>query len=93
MSNSNDVVVVVEINDEVVNEVEALFSDVESYLSPYKVASFVSILMGKKINPQMMYNYAKHNMLQTSLNSTNKLQVSKDEAIRFCIKFVSKNRK
>lgn len=86
---SNEVV----ISEEVMNEVSVLFNDCPQFISPYKLATFLSTLMGRKINPQMMYNYSKNNLLTTSLSSTQKLQVSKEDAIKFCAKYVSRNRK
>lgn len=81
------------ISEEVIAEVEEMFDSVEAFISPYRLASFLSALMGRKINPQMMYNYAKNNLLATSLSSTQKLQVSKEDAIKFAAKYVSRNRK
>lgn len=79
--------------DEIVEEVEEKFMSVEDFISPYKLANLLSSFFSDKvIKPQMMYNYAKNNLLPTSLSSTQKMQVSKDVAIQFCIKYVSNHR-
>lgn len=81
------------ISEEVAKEVSDRFEFETNFISPYRLASILSSLVGYKINPQMMYNYKKNNMLVCSYSSTQKLQVAKDDAIQFCAKFVERNRK
>ena len=56
-----------------------------NFMSPYRLAKFESVLRGKTIPPQKLYGYLRQGYLKGSENSTGKIQISQDEAIRYLL--------
>lgn len=54
-----------------------------AFMSPYRLAKVESSVRGKVIPPQKLYGYVRQGYIKTSLNSTGKVQVAKEEAIRY----------
>jgi hypothetical protein len=65
---------------------EELLKDVE-WISPYKLASIVSSVVGKHVREQMIYNYCKKGYIKSSRNDLQKLQISKNDALKFVEKY------
>ncbi len=84
----------VEINskEELEMKVIEVFDSID-FISPYKLHSVVNLFVDDKIKPQMMYNYVRNNLIKVTKNSTDKIEVSKEEGIRFVVKFVSNRNK
>ncbi len=68
--------------------VELMF--VDSFVSPYQLIMTINRQFDMSLPTQMAYNYCKKGMIKSTMSTTNKLQISKEEAIRFTLKYVSK---
>jgi predicted site-specific integrase-resolvase len=53
----------------------------QAFISPYALAKEADV------RPQMIYNYIKKGFITASVNSTGKLQVSREEADRWLNKY------
>lgn len=63
----------------------------EEYLSPYKFAQSLSLLAGRYVREQMIYNYIKMNYITCTISSTGKKQINKKECVRFATKYLKRN--
>ena len=62
----------------------------KEYYSPYKLAKVESALRNKKIPPQKLYGYVSAGRISSSTNELDKIQISRDEAIRYLVTQVIK---
>ena len=53
------------------------------FMSPYRLAKFESVVRGKTVPPQKLYGYIRAGYLQGTENSTGKIQVAREEAVRY----------
>tara|TARA_R110000868_G_C10611612_1_gene741435 strand:+ start:100 stop:336 length:237 start_codon:yes stop_codon:yes gene_type:complete len=63
----------------------------EDFVSPYKLSKILSKVVGKNLPPQMMYNYVKKNIIASEINSTGKIEISKEIANEWMNNYVKKN--
>lgn len=68
-------------------ELEELLTD--EFVSPYRLAAIESIVRGKTIPPQKLYGYVRQGYIRKSVNSTGKLQISRNDCKEYLKKFVS----
>ena len=57
----------------------------EEFYSPYKVSQIESELRNVKIPPQKLYGYVRQGYIKHTINSTGKIQISKDEVVRYLL--------
>ncbi len=69
--------------------VENVFST-QTHFSPYSVIKNLNTVTGWELPTQMGYNYVKKGMITSSVSTTGKLQVSRDAAITWCLKYIAK---
>jgi hypothetical protein len=63
-----------------------------SSVSPYRLTQILEVLCGRFVRPQVIYSYVRDGkMLKGSKNSVGKWEISREEAIRFAVKYSSRN--
>ena len=60
-------------------------------VSPYRLGKIESVLRGKTIPPQKIYGYVRQGYISSSLNALGKMQITKEEAIRYLLKTMANN--
>jgi len=60
------------------------------FVSPYQLIKVLNKVGEYNLPTQMGYNYTKKGMIKTSKNTTGKLQVSKDDAVAWIVKYIEK---
>lgn len=68
-----------------------LFGKESEALSPYRFSQILGKLAGKKLPPQMIYNYINKGYIEASRGATDKWEISHEEAIVFSSKYLRKN--
>lgn len=71
-----------------INRIESALS--ESFYSPYRLARIISSLVDREIPTQMMYGYVRAGRIAASLNSTKKIQIEREEALRFVTAYIER---
>ena len=60
----------------------------EEFYSPYKLSKLESTLRGKVIPPQKLYGYVRNGYIKSTKSTTDKIQISKEESIKYLTKQV-----
>jgi hypothetical protein len=63
------------------------------FVSPYRLAKIESELRGRTIVPQKIYGYVRKNYIAADLNSTGKIEIKFDEAVRYLERQLSRDEK
>jgi hypothetical protein len=71
-----------------INRIESALQ--EPFYSPYRLARVVSSLVDREIPTQMMYGYVRAGRIGASLNSTKKIQIEREEALRFVTAYIER---
>ena len=62
------------------------------FISPYRLAKIEAILRNKpELPPQKIYGYIRQGYIKATLNDLGKMQVSKEESIRYLTKTLKRN--
>lgn len=77
--------------DEVDVEINDLLGD-RVQISPYRLANLTSVLVGRYVREQMVYQYVQKKFIASTKNADGKLQVERAEAFRWMKKYATKNK-
>lgn len=69
----------------------SLFIKEGEKISPYRYSQILGNIAGKKLPPQMIYNYINKNYISAEKGKTQKWEINQKEAVRFAIKYLLKN--
>jgi hypothetical protein len=71
-------------------QIQELLGDRQT-ISPYRLANLTSVLVGRYVREQMVYQYVQKGFISSSLNEDGKIQVDRAEAHRWMKKYSTKN--
>jgi len=74
---------------EIQETIDRLLDGVEE-MSPYRLSKIATILIGKKVQGPMIYNYVEKKYIRATTNSLGHLVVSSDDAREWLTKYATK---
>ena len=74
---------------EIINMVNEVLGDVDE-MSPYRLSKMVSVVIGKKVQGPMVYNYCDKKYIKSHKNSLGHLVITREDAAEWMVKYSTK---